>query len=502
MNPRRVRTLAELLQGIPGIVPFEDREVSGVSLDSRDVVPGGVFLARAGLSSHGLDYLDHALRLGAEVVLWESAPGRLQPAVPAGVLALEVPNLAQHAGAIAARFFGEPSSRLTLIGVTGTNGKTSVSHLTAQALSAWGQRCAVLGTLGYGFIDALEPASHTTPDPVRLQALLAQLAGSGADAVAMEVSSHALEQHRVAGAIFDTAVFTNLTRDHLDYHGDLANYAAAKKRLFHAAGLRNAVINADDTVGREILAELPATVRSIAFATHQESLEGVAAATTIFATGMRFDEQGLEIEVTVNGEYALLNAPLLGRFNALNLLAVFGVLLGLGLAPAAAARTLTGVRPVRGRMERLGGGSKPLVIVDYAHTPDALAQLLAAAREHCSGQLVCVFGCGGDRDRGKRPEMGGIAESLADRVIITDDNPRTEDGDAIVAEILAGMSSPTAATVERDRAAAIRIAIDAARKGDVVVIAGKGHEDYQIIGTRKRDFSDRETALAVLEGAS
>lgn len=501
MNARRSRTLAELLRDIPGVSAFNDREVSGVSLDSRETVPGGVFLALAGISSHGLDYIEQALRLGAETVLWESTPGRAAPSLPSSVTAVEVPNLSRYAGTIAARFYGDPSTRVKLVGITGTNGKTSVCHLTAQALTAWGQRCAVLGTLGYGFIDALEPASHTTPDPVRLQALLAQLAGSGADAVAMEVSSHALEQHRVAGASFDTAVFTNLTRDHLDYHGDLESYAQAKKRLFRLPGLRNAVINADDTVGREILAELPNTVTATAFATHAESLDGVAAATTVLANGMRFDEQGLEIEITVNGEYLLLNAPLFGRFNALNLLAVFGVLLGLDIAPTDAARALAAVRPVRGRMERLGGGNKPLVIVDYAHTPDALAQLLAAAREHCAGTLTCVFGCGGDRDRGKRPEMGRIAESLADNIIITDDNPRTEDGDAIIAEILAGMNASTA-VVERDRAAAIRVAITGAEKGDVVVIAGKGHEDYQIIGTRKRDFSDRETALAVLEGAS
>lgn len=502
MSAQHHKSLRDLLHGAlrPDTVP--DIDVSGVSLDSRNVVPGGAFLACAGLSSHGLDYIDQAIRLGAAVILWEPAPGVVPPRLPETVPLVEVPQLSVHAGRIAANFHGDPSARLDVIGITGTNGKTSVSHLAAQALSAYGRRCAIIGTLGYGFPDSLEPATHTTPDAVKLQSLFAQLAGSGADAVAMEVSSHALEQNRVSGVAFHTAVFTNLTRDHLDYHGDLVAYAAAKKRLFAMPGLRVAVVNADDAVGREILGALPAPVRSIAFATHAESLREVEAQTTVFAERIGFDANGLLIEATVADKRATLRAPLFGRFNALNLLAVFGVLLGSGLAVTDAARALSAVRPVRGRMERLGGGERPLVIVDYAHTPDALAQVLAAAREHCSGALHCVFGCGGDRDRGKRPEMGRIAASLADHVVVTDDNPRTEDPDAIVAEILAGVAGAKNVRVERDRALAIATAIRAASAGDVVVIAGKGHEDYQIIGTRREHFSDSETARAVLGTAT
>lgn len=502
MTSRNTRTVRELLSGVPGVGEIADRDVQGISLDSRFVTPGGVFLACAGISSHGLDYVDEALRLGAETVLWEPAPGVQPPSLPANVLAVAVPELSARAGAIAAAFYGNPSARMEVVGITGTNGKTSVSHLTAQALSAYGRRCAVVGTLGYGFTDSLEPATHTTPDAVKLQALFAQLAGSGADAVAMEVSSHALEQQRVAGIDFHTAVFTNLTRDHLDYHGDLAGYAAAKRRLFRMPGLRAAVVNADDAVGRDIVTSLPSGVRPYAFATHAESLRGIDGVTTIFATQIDFDAQGLNLEVSVRGENVTVRAPLFGRFNALNLLAVFGVLLSLDIPASDAARAIAAVRPVRGRMERLGGGERPLVIVDYAHTPDALAQILAAAREHCRGRLVCVFGCGGDRDRGKRPEMGRIAEALADNVFVTDDNPRTEDPDAIVREIVAGMNAPDTVRVERDRAKAIRLAVSAAGAGDVIVIAGKGHEDYQIIGTKREHFSDSEVARAALESAA
>lgn len=503
MNARNPRSLHELLGDVPAAESVPDRVIAGISLDSRGVIAGGMFLACAGISSHGLDYLDQAIRLGASVVLWEPVAGLLAPRVPEGVVAIEVPKLSERAGSIAARFYNRPSEQMAVIGVTGTNGKTSVSHLAAQALSIHGRRCAVAGTLGYGFIDSLEPATHTTPDAVKLQALFAQLLGSGADAVAMEVSSHALEQHRVAGIGFDTAVFTNLTRDHLDYHGDLDSYATAKKQLFHMPGLRAAVVNADDPTGREILSGLPAAVRSVPFATHTESLRDVAAETAILATDIRFDAQGVIVDARVGDDNATLRAPLYGRFNALNLLAVFGVLLSLGLSVTDAARAVSGVHPVRGRMERFGGGDRPLVIVDYAHTPDALAQILAAAREHCAGRLFCVFGCGGDRDRGKRPEMGRIAEAAADAVIVTDDNPRTEDGDAIVAEILAGVSEGAASVrVERDRAEAIALAIREARAGDVVVIAGKGHEDYQVVGTRREHFSDSETARALLGAAA
>lgn len=499
MTTRNVRSLRALLDSFVAVEDADDRDIQGVSLDSRFVVPGGAFLACAGISSHGLDYAEQAIRQGAAAVLWESSEQAPRPQLPETVVSIEVPNLSELAGTLAARFYGEPSERMDVVGITGTNGKTSVSHLTAQALAAYGCRCAIVGTLGYGFMDSMEPPTHTTPDAVKLQQLFAQLAGSGADSVAMEVSSHALQQHRVNGVKFRTAVFTNLSRDHLDYHGDIGGYAAAKRRLFQMPDLDAAVVNADDTLGHDILRDIAPEVRVFAFATHREAVRGIAAHTVIVAERIDFDGQGLSIDVQVGDESFLLRAPLFGRFNAVNLVTVFGILLSLDISPDDAARALAGVRPVKGRMERLGGGVLPLVIVDYAHTPDALAQILSAAREHCSGRLICVFGCGGDRDRGKRPEMGRIAVSLADSVIVTDDNPRTENADSIVEEILSEITDHNAPQVQRDREKAIREAISQAGTEDVVVIAGKGHEEYQIVGTRREVFSDSDVARHALE---
>lgn len=501
MTRPREMSLQDLLAGIADVPATVDMTVQGIAIDSRNCTPGCVFLACAGLSSHGLEYVDQAVRLGARAVLWE--PDSVDaPSLPEGVVALPVTALSRHAGELAARFHGYPVEALDVIGVTGTNGKTSVAHLVARALGQLGRRAAIAGTLGNGFPDDLHAATHTTMDAVSLQALLADLHDAGADSLAMEVSSHALSQHRIAGMRFHTAVFTNLTRDHLDYHGDLESYAAAKRRLFDMPELQVAVVNADDAVGRDILASLPTGTRRIAFASHAESLRDTGADDNILITNIEFDAGGLQVVVDRNGKNLLLKAPLFGRFNALNLVAVFGVLLGFGYSDSKAAHALAGVRPVPGRMEHLGGNSLPLVIVDYAHTPDALRQVLLAAREHVAGKVVCVFGCGGDRDRGKRPEMASIAEGLADHIIVTDDNPRTEDGDAIVAEIIAGLETPDAVIVERDRAKAIHLAVRAATRGDVVVLAGKGHEDYQVVGNERRYFSDRETAQLALEAVA
>ncbi|MDX1443166.1 MAG: UDP-N-acetylmuramoyl-L-alanyl-D-glutamate--2,6-diaminopimelate ligase [Gammaproteobacteria bacterium] len=489
--------LADLLAGIVEVPASANVGVRGVCQDSRLCEKGHAFLACAGLTSHGLDYIDQALRLGATVVLWEPNGAR-PPVLPEGVVALPVPALSAHAGSIAARFHGEPANALRVIGVTGTNGKTSVAHLTANALNHLGHRCAVAGTLGNGMQDNLVEATHTTPDAVSLQGFLADMRDTGADALAMEVSSHALTQHRVAGVHFDTAVFTNLTRDHLDYHGSLENYAAAKRRLFDVKGLRCIVINADDDVGRDILAAASPSQRRIAFAASEESLRGVEADDVLLVRDIAFDGEGLRLSLHVNGKRQVVHAPLFGRFNAMNVVAVFGVLLGLGHGAGDIVAALESISPVRGRMQHVGGGDKPLAIIDYAHTPDALRQVLIAAREHASGEVVCVFGCGGDRDRGKRPEMAAIAEALADRVVVTDDNPRTEDGNAIVQEILSGFEKPESVTVQRDRAIAIQSALELAVAGDVVVVAGKGHEDYQVIGNERHHFSDIEQAARAL----
>jgi len=385
---------------------------------------------------------------------------------------------------------------LRVLGVTGTNGKTSVTQLLARALEDDG-RCGVLGTLGYGFPGELHAASHTTPDAILAQRWLDDLQAAGAQAVAMEVSSHALHQHRVAGIAFDTAVFTNLTRDHLDYHGSMAAYGEAKARLFHTPGLRLAVVNVDDAFGRELL----------------HTLEGPTAVACGETAGAGDARHYLRVEHVDAGRHGLhlryasswgggeFTAPLFGRLNAENLALVAAVLLAWDVAPVEVAARLARLAPIPGRMEPIEDASgRPLVVVDYAHTPDALAKVLESLRPHTAAELVCVFGCGGERDPGKRPLMGELAERLADRVVLTDDNPRGEDGQAIIDDILAGCREPARVTVLRDRAEAIRHAVRGAGAGDLVVIAGKGHEDHQQIGERRLPFSDTAHARAALSG--
>lgn len=485
-------TLKSLLAGIAAAPALP---VAGVALDSRQSAPGYVFLACQGLTVHGLHYLHQALRLGAAAVAWEPAPGIEAPRVPEGVAVVRVPELSRHVGIVASRFYAEPSRHMQVVGITGTNGKTSCAQLTAQALTRLGRRTGVLGTLGYGLYGELQAGSHTTPDAVQLQALLAQFRTQGADHATMEVSSHALDQGRIAGVRFAVALFTNLTRDHLDYHGDLATYAAAKQKLFQMPELGWAVVNHDDPAGRGILAELPAGVQAVAY-----GLDEVPAGFAHYLRGRGLDLHpgGLRLQVDSDFGSGELSARLLGRFNASNLLAVLGALLALGVSFGTARETLAEARTVPGRMECFGGDRQPLVVVDYAHTPDALAQVLTAARAHCRGRLICVFGCGGDRDKGKRPEMGALAAALADTVIVTDDNPRTEDPERIVADILAGIRDRGNVSVARDRPRAVAQALDSARAGDVVLVAGKGHEDYQIVGTEKRPYSDRATVARLL----
>ncbi|ROR29679.1 UDP-N-acetylmuramoyl-L-alanyl-D-glutamate--2,6-diaminopimelate ligase [Inmirania thermothiophila] len=480
--PRPVRRLDEILPEAPAV------PVRGLALDSRRLAPGEVFLACRGSRGHGLAHLDAALAAGAAAVLWEPAPGVAPPAGLA-VPAVAVPGLGRRAGELAARFWGDPSARLEVVGITGTNGKTSVAHFLVQAWEAAGVSAAFVGTLGVGRLEALEPTGHTTPDPVTLQARLADFAAAGVRRVAMEVSSHALDQDRVAGVRFRAAVFTNLSRDHLDYHGDMAAYGAAKARLLAWPGLALRVVNADDPFGAAWLARAGAEALTY----------GLGAGAWLRAEAVEATPAGLRLVLRRGRERAVLATPLAGRFNAANLLAAAAVLLGQGAALAEAVRLLAAVAPVPGRMERLGGGALPTVLVDYAHTPDALAQALEAARAHARGRLWCVFGCGGERDRGKRPLMGAAAERLADVVVLTDDNPRGEDGDAIIAEILAGMRRPQAARIERDRGRAIRLAVAEAGAGDVVLVAGKGHETTQEVGGRRLPWSDREAVRAALE---
>jgi UDP-N-acetylmuramoyl-L-alanyl-D-glutamate--2,6-diaminopimelate ligase len=492
--------LAQLLADL-GADPVPAVPIRALAMDSRGVSPGALFLACRGGSRHGLDFAEAAVRCGAVAIAAEPDAAWDRSRLAAlgrtlGVPLIAVPDLSAQAGEIAARWYGRPGDRLRLVGVTGTNGKTTVTQYLARALAP-DLRCAIVGTLGAGYPDALRPTTHTTPDAVALQATLAGLVADGAKAVAMEVSSHALHQQRVGGLRFDTAVFTNLTRDHLDYHVTMEAYADAKARLFRLPGLRLAVINTDDAFGLALFGETARRVPVIAC-----GLDGVPAHAERYVAAERVvaDVAGLTLHVRSSWGEGELASPLLGRFNAANLLAVLAVLLEAGVAMGGALARLADLRTVAGRMERLGGGDRPLVVVDYAHTPDALTQVLGALREHCGGRLHCVFGCGGERDTGKRPLMGEVAETLADRVIVTDDNPRHEDGDAIVAQILAGLREPARVTVERNRARAIALAIADAAPGDVVLVAGKGHEDYQQVGDVRLPFSDRAVVQGLLAG--
>jgi UDP-N-acetylmuramoyl-L-alanyl-D-glutamate--2,6-diaminopimelate ligase len=494
-------TLAGLLSGILSVGETLDREVLGLTLDSREVSPGYLFLACAGTRQHGLAYARQAIERGATAILWEPDTGegeRLAAELANGAVPLlAIEGLSRQVSAIAGRFYGDPSRRMSVYGITGTNGKTSVSQLLAQAL-ADEVPCGIMGTLGCGFPGALRPTGFTTPDAVTLQRLLVELRWQGACAVSMEVSSHALDQGRAEAIHFEGAVFTNLSRDHFDYHATLENYAEAKQRLFQMPGLGFAVINIDDEEGRRLLTQLPRGVEALVYTLNLEAslpqgLTGWVRACSITATG-----SGMQIELASHRGEGVLRTRLLGRFNASNLLAVLLVLLLRGWDLARALRVMQRLDTVPGRMQLFGGDKLPAVVVDYAHTPDALEKALQAVRAHCLGRLIVVFGCGGDRDRGKRPQMGGLAERLADQVYVTDDNPRSEPSATIIQEILAGMEQPARAIIQADRGRAIKQAIQTARPGDLVLVAGKGHEDYQLVGEQTLHFDDREQVAQAL----
>jgi UDP-N-acetylmuramoyl-L-alanyl-D-glutamate--2,6-diaminopimelate ligase len=461
---------------------------ASITVDSRLVGPGSLFLAYPGERSDGRDFIAQAIRQGAAAIAWESQGFNWDNdwKVPN----LPVRNLGEHRGLIADSFYGHPSEKLWVIGVTGTNGKTSCSHWLAQALNHVGRKTALVGTLGNGFPGALSEAINTTPDPILLHGMLANYLKMGAKAIAMEVSSHGLEQGRVSGVHFDVAVFTNLSRDHLDYHGDMQAYGAAKKKLFEWEGLRASVLNIDDAFGAQLAAELQAN--------HKPVLTyGFSDAAMVRGTDLTFSGQALCMQVTTPMGIAMLTADVLGRFNAYNMLAVLAALLSSGVSLQDALTAIAQIKSVAGRMQQLGGGELPLVVIDYAHTPDALENVLQALREQTTGKLICVFGCGGQRDQGKRPLMGEVAARLADQVIVTTDNPRDEAPETIALAIASGIHG--GCTVELDRAVAIATAIRQARAGDIVLLAGKGHEDYQEIAGVKYPFSDEREATNALK---
>jgi len=487
--------LAALLEGCAE--PARDVEIRDLEMDSRRVSPGAAFLACRGRSTHGVAHAAEAVARGAVAVLWEPAPAVAAPVLPSSVEVVAVPGLSQQAGAIADRFFRRPSADLLVAGFTGTNGKTTCAHTLAQAADLVGRRGAYLGTLGFGRPGALRDAGLTTPDCVSVHRRLAQARDGGARTIALEVSSHALDQGRVAGVRFDTAVFTNLTRDHLDYHGSLEAYGDAKSRLFGVPGLVRAVINVRDAFGRALYERLEPGIERVLFSTTNE-LWAEPGTGWIRLAELRATTAGITLHVESGWGAGTLRSRLVGEFNAENLLAVLGVLLGWNVPLQQALVALAACSAPPGRMEAFGGGAQPLALVDYAHTPDALAKVLDAARAHARGRLFCVFGCGGDRDPGKRPLMGAVAEAHADVVVVTDDNPRGESSQAIIEQILSGLRDAAAAHVVADRAEAIHYALTEADAGDVVVIAGKGHEDRQVVGGESRPFSDRQVVLDAL----
>lgn len=458
--------------------------LKALTADSRKAAPGLVFAAYPGESRDGRDFIAQAVAQGADGVLWESDHFQWDPALT--LPNADVKELRMRIGEIAAQVYGEPSKKMRMVGVTGTNGKTSVAHWIAQALTHAGRKTAILGTVGNGFPEVLTPALNTTPDAIELQQRLAEYVRQGAAACAVEVSSHGLLQGRVNGTHFDVAVLTNLSRDHLDYHGDMENYAAAKARLFDWPGLEWIVLNLDDAFGRRLEGQ-NRNARTAGYGFERGA---------VVARKLRLSETGLHLEVDTDWGPCEIDAPLMGRFNASNLMAALTTLLVLGVPLADACAYLAHVTPPPGRMQTLGGGAHPLVVVDYAHTPDALQKVLASLREIVRGRLICVFGCGGNRDRGKRPLMAQAAAEGADQVWITSDNPRNEDPRQIIDDILAGARDKP--HVEPDRARAIFEAIGGARPGDVVLIAGKGHEDYQEIAGERTPFSDVAVAKKAL----
>ena len=481
---------------VPALLAKLHARPQRITADSRRVEAGVAFAAYPGTYADGRRFVPDAMARGATAVLWEPAGfawdrGWQVPHLP-------VDGLQQRLGAIADFIYGRPSQGLWMTGVTGTNGKTSCAHWIGHAFDACGRRAGILGTLGNGLIGGLAPATHTTPDAPALHELLRQFKAAGATTVAMEVSSHGLDQGRVNGIKFDVALFTNLTRDHLDYHHTMAAYGQAKAKLFSWPGLRTAVINADDPFGLSLIDA--ARTRGAPLLTY-----GLAAA-DIAATEIRISDNGIVLAVNTPWGKADFAAAMVGTFNAQNLLGVLGVLLASDVPLDTATAALARLEPPAGRMQRLGGTDRPLVVVDYAHTSDALEKVLSALRPavHAPGELICVFGCGGDRDAGKRPEMGRIAARFADRVVVTSDNPRGEDPAAIVNAIIHGVRDEGNRrwTIEIDRAEAIRNAICAARRGDVVLIAGKGHETYQEHQGVRTAFSDAGVAAAALSAWS
>ncbi|MFS2223002.1 UDP-N-acetylmuramoyl-L-alanyl-D-glutamate--2,6-diaminopimelate ligase [Pantoea sp. B65] len=491
MTDRNLRDL--LAPWVPGA---PERPLREMTLDSRQAASGDLFVAIAGHQADGRRFIPQAIAQGVAAVIAEAegvaADGDISEMH--GVPVIYLSQLPQRLSALAGRFYQQPGEQLRLIGVTGTNGKTTTTQLLAQWATLLGETGAVMGTVGNGLYGQLIAAENTTGSAVDVQHVLHALVKQGATLAAMEVSSHGLVQHRVAALPFAAAAFTNLSRDHLDYHGDMTRYEAAKWLLFSEHQVGQIIINADDEVGFRWLQSLPDAVA----VTMENNLQPGCRGRWLKATDVVYHDNGATVRFESSWGNGEIDSRLMGAFNVSNLLVALATLLALDYPLASLIASGNQLLPVCGRMEVFNAPAKPTVVVDYAHTPDALEKALEAARLHCKGQLWCVFGCGGDRDKGKRPLMGAIAEQFADVVVITDDNPRSEEPAAIVADILTGLLDAGRARVVHGRAQAVTNAVMQAQPDDLVLVAGKGHEDYQLVGNRRLDYSDRVTVARLL----
>ena len=462
-----------------------DIQISGIRDDSRRVKQGDLFIAVSGSHYSTQQMLEDIQSSGAAAALYDASE-QVDGSNLSGVPLFSIENLRQKRGHIASRFYGNPSESMFVVGVTGTNGKTSCTQYISAALS---EKSGVVGTMGWGFPPELHEPGLTTPDAIRLQELFANLLGEQAAAICIEASSHGLDQHRLSGIAIDVAVLTNLTRDHLDYHGSVEAYKAAKKRLFVDFPIKLAVLNLDDAFSAEVAADLSDGIEVLSYSISNSQAD-------VYCSRVEFTNKGIEALVETPWGQVEFQSSLIGKFNASNLLAVIAVLGSRGCTTDDIAERIYSLKNVKGRMDRIDVGSGALAVIDYAHTPDALENALVALRSHCNSKLWCVMGCGGDRDQGKRPIMGEIADRLADAVVITDDNPRSEKSEKIIDQIVAGIDDLTNVVAIDDRRAAIEYALQQATVGDIVLIAGKGHEDYQEIDGVRHPFSDHEVVEA------
>jgi len=481
-------TLKKLLEGLVNSSLIPNLTISGIALDSRKVQSGFLFCAYPGTHVDGREYIQQAIENGAAAILADESNFSF---ITTSVPLIKIPYLQNKLSHLASRFYKNPSKKLQVVGVTGTNGKTSVSHFLAQVLNSEKIPCGLIGTLGYGMLPDLQSLSTTTPDPVSVQKILSDFKAENALAAAIEVSSHALTQGRVNNVEFAIAIFTNLTRDHLDYHVSMEEYGNAKLKLFMQNNLKYAVVNLDDPFSQKIIEALPKSVTAFTYSLEKQSAD-------IYTSDIKLTSAGIQATLHTPWESSQFSTTLLGRFNLSNLLAVLATTTISGVCLADNIKAFKHLMPIPGRMEMFSNDNSPLVVVDYAHTPDALKNALQTLRLHTKGEIHCVFGCGGDRDPGKRALMGEVADKHADHIILTNDNPRNEDPKSIITAILSGIKS-NKATVEYDRKQAIQHAFAQAKSEDVILLAGKGHEDYQLIGDETHHFDEREIVSSMFE---